>query len=144
MSRYKIKKPKFTATELNSNIAYGMTSVNNINQDELDSIQWLCEKSMNDDIKITYLQSQLAEKEKEIEQLKYFKVTIGTMENNQVDISSTTYIDQDKISGNKILLVEDGSVDIDKLEEDGFYVIVYRQGANPPMWLPYQHEDKGE
>lgn len=65
MSRYKIKKPEFTATELNSNIAYGMTSVNNITKEELDSIQWLCEKSMNDDIKITYLQSQLAEKDKE-------------------------------------------------------------------------------
>lgn len=36
---------------------------------------------------------------------------------------------------NKILLVEDGSVDIDKLEEDGFYVIVYRQGATPPLFL---------
>ena len=35
----------------------------------------------------------------------------------------------------KILLVEDGSVDIDKLEQDGFYVIVYRQGSKPPMWL---------
>ena len=44
------------------------------------------------------LQKQLAEKEKEIESLKHFKVTIGTMETNQVDISSTTYIDQDKIS----------------------------------------------
>lgn len=41
---------------------------------------------------------------------------------------------KDKLSS-KILLVEDGSVDIDKLEEDGFYVIVYRQGANPPQWL---------
>ena len=35
----------------------------------------------------------------------------------------------------KILLVEDGSVDIDKLEEDGFYCIVYRSGSNPPQWL---------
>ena len=35
----------------------------------------------------------------------------------------------------KILLVEDGSVDIDKLEKDGFYVINYRQGANLPQWL---------
>lgn len=33
------------------------------------------------------------------------------------------------------LVVEDGSVDIDKLEEDGFYVIVYRQGAKPPVFL---------
>ena len=44
------------------------------------------------------MKDQLAEKEKEIESLKHFKVTIGTMETNQVDISSTTYIDQDKIS----------------------------------------------
>ena len=49
-----------------------------------------------------------------------------------------------KLLNNKILLAEDGSVDVDKLEEDGFYVIVYRQGAKPPMWLTYQHEDKGE
>ena len=44
------------------------------------------------------LKHQLAEKDEEIESLKHFKVTIGTMETNQVDISSTTYIDQDKIS----------------------------------------------
>lgn len=49
-----------------------------------------------------------------------------------------------KLLNNKILLAEDGSVDVDKLEEDGFYVIVYRQGAKPPMWLTHQHEDKGE
>ena len=36
---------------------------------------------------------------------------------------------------NGILLVEDGSVDIDKLEEDGFYVISYRQGSEPPKFL---------
>ena len=49
-----------------------------------------------------------------------------------------------KLLNNKILLAEDGSVDVDRLEEDGFYVIVYRQGAKPPMWLTHQHEDKGE
>ena len=49
-----------------------------------------------------------------------------------------------KLLNNKILLAEDGSVDVDKLEEDGFYVIVYRQGAKPPMWITHQHEDKGE
>lgn len=38
-------------------------------------------------------------------------------------------------NNNKILLVEDGSVDIDKLERDGFCVIVYRQGSKPPMLL---------
>ena len=47
---------------------------------------------------IDNLKSQLAEKKKEIESYKHFKITIGTMENNQVDISSTTYTDQDKIS----------------------------------------------
>lgn len=35
----------------------------------------------------------------------------------------------------KTLVVEDGSVDIDKLEKDGFYVILYRQGSTPPMIL---------
>ena len=44
------------------------------------------------------LQKQLEEKDKEIEELKHFKVAIGTMENNQVDISSTAYVEQDKIS----------------------------------------------
>lgn len=39
------------------------------------------------------------------------------------------------ILNNKILLVEDGSVDVDQLEEDGFYVIPYRQGAMPPMFI---------
>ena len=39
----KIKKPKCSPIELDSNIAYGMTSVNNITQDELDSVKWLCE-----------------------------------------------------------------------------------------------------
>lgn len=36
----------------------------------------------------------------------------------------------------RILLVEDGSVDIDKLEDDlGITYIVYRQGSNKPEWL---------
>lgn len=39
------------------------------------------------------------------------------------------------LDGKPVIVVEDGSVDIDKLEEDGFYVIVYRQGANPPKLL---------
>lgn len=38
----------------------------------------------------------------------------------------------------KPLLVEDGSVDTDKLEKDGFYVIVYRSGSRPPMWLEHK------
>lgn len=48
------------------------------------------------------------------------------------------------ILGGKVLIVEDGSVNIKQLEEDGFYVIPYRQGAKPPMWITHQHEDKGE
>ena len=60
----KIKRPVYTPEELNSNIAYGMTGVNNINKEELESIQWLCEKSMNDDIKIKELEEKLAKFEK--------------------------------------------------------------------------------
>lgn len=48
------------------------------------------------------------------------------------------------ILSGKVLIVEDDSVDTEQLKEDGFYVIPYRQGARPPMWLPHQHEDKGE
>ena len=40
-----------------------------------------------------------------------------------------------KVGNKKILLVEDGSVDVDKLEQDGFYVIVYRQGSRLPEFL---------
>jgi regulator of replication initiation timing len=36
----------------------------------------------------------------------------------------------------KVLLVEDGSVDVDKIEDDlGIYCIAYRQGADRPKWL---------
>lgn len=41
-----------------------------------------------------WYKKQLADKEKEIEEMRHFKITIGTMENNRVDISSTTYTDQ--------------------------------------------------
>jgi hypothetical protein len=41
-----------------------------------------------------------------------------------------------KMLSDKVLLVEDGSCDVDKLvDEDGWYVIVYRQGSNPPKFL---------
>lgn len=39
------------------------------------------------------------------------------------------------IDKSKILLVEDGSVDVEKLEQDGFYVIIYRQNSRKPEWL---------
>lgn len=51
---------------------------------------------------------------------------------------------EEKTLPEKILLVEDGSVDVEKLERDGFYVISYRQGAKPPMWLTHQHKFKGD
>lgn len=39
----------------------------------------------------------------------------------------------------RILMVEDGSVDVDNLEEwceeNNIKLIVYRSGANPPAWL---------
>lgn len=50
------------------------------------------------DRKIADLQSQLAEKDKDIKILKYFKLTIGTDKNNEIDVSKSIYIDQDKIS----------------------------------------------
>lgn len=31
-----------------------------------------------------------------------------------------------------VIIAEDGSVDVDKLEKDGFYVIIYRNGAKKP------------
>lgn len=65
------------------------------------------------------------------------KVEYLEYENKKLKIINEKSID-------KILLAEDGSVDVDKLEEDGFYVIVYRQGAKPPMWLTHQHESKGD
>ena len=44
-----------------------------------------------------------------------------------------------KTNNNKILLVEDGSVDVDDLEEwfgdKGVKVVVYRQGANKPEFI---------
>ncbi len=39
------------------------------------------------------------------------------------------------VDNRKILLVEDGSVDVDKLEQLGFIVVVYRQGAKTPILL---------
>ena len=44
----------------------------------------------------------------------------------------------------KILCVEDGSVDIEKLEEDGLKdggVLVYRQNANQPYILDFGEKD---
>ena len=41
----------------------------------------------------------------------------------------------------KILLVEDGSVDVDYIAENfGIKCIVYRQGANKPEWLEINNE----
>ena len=37
-----------------------------------------------------------------------------------------------KFYNRKVLLVEDGSVNVDKLNDDGFYCIVYKQGSAMP------------
>ncbi len=47
----------------------------------------------------------------------------------------------------KILCVEDGSVDVDKLEEEGLKdgsILVYRQGAKPPFVLEVDMPTKQE
>ena len=73
----------------------GHSQRNIANEIKLNALR---EDVANKEKRIVELKQQLAEKEKEIESYKHFKITIGTMENNQVDISSTTYTDQDKIS----------------------------------------------
>ena len=74
------------------------------------------------DDQITELKSQLIESEKRIEDL-------------EVELSNEKQRKELVPKLNKpILLVEDGSVDVDRLEE-GFYVITYRQGANKPEFL---------
>ena len=75
------------------------------------------------DDQITELKSQLIESEKRIEDL-------------EVELSNEKQRKELVPKLNKpILLVEDGSVDVDRLEEDGFYVIIYRQGTNKPEFL---------
>ena len=44
-----------------------------------------------------------------------------------------------------ILCVEDGSVDVERLEEEGLHdrkVLIYRQGANPPFVLKLKTDDE--
>lgn len=46
----------------------------------------------------------------------------------------------------KILCVEDGSVDLDELEESGLQdgkILVYRQGARPPYILEFKDNKEG-
>lgn len=61
---------------------------------------------------------------------------VEVIENTSVAIQEKTVP-----STNKILLVEDGSVDVDDLEEwcanNGIKLVVYRQGANKPEFLEY-------
>ena len=43
-----------------------------------------------------------------------------------------------------ILCVEDGSVDVESLENEGLHdgkVVIYRQGANPPFVLKLKTDD---
>ena len=91
-----------------------------------------------------------AEKDKEIERLKDFIGCKGCVDvikksnenQTQLAIQELEGVEQNKkyeyiaIPNEKILLVEDGSVDVDYIEEDlGIKCIVYRQGANKPEWL---------
>ena len=78
---------------------------------------------------IDNLRQQLAEKEKEIEDMKHFKITIGTMETNQVDISSTTYADQDKIS----FCIEQLEKVKEKIQEDSESLINYNNASEVLM-----------
>lgn len=44
----------------------------------------------------------------------------------------------------KILCIEDGSVDIDKLEQEGLKdgkILVYRQGSKPPYTLEFDNTE---
>lgn len=50
------------------------------------------------------------------------------------DVNRVLKIQQSLIK-KPIIAVEDGSVDIEKLEKDGFYVVVYRQEAMSPLLL---------
>ena len=53
--------------------------------------------------------------------------------NNQTKNIATP---NEKTNCDKILLVEDGSVDVDDIAENlGIKCIVYRQGSNKPEWL---------
>ena len=50
-------------------------------------------------------------------------------------IKKTFNVVQTEMVVNDILLVEDGSVDVEALESKGYKVLIYRQGANPPRFI---------
>lgn len=91
--------------------------------------------------KVDKLQSQLAEKDQAIESLQEINQSLGQTCNNdakEIERLREQLEEVEKLRAivkGKVLIVEDGSVDIDKLEEDGFYVIVYRNGSTPPQYL---------
>jgi hypothetical protein len=60
------KIPQYTPSQLNSNIACGLTKENNISKDELDSVQWLCESYKHQIKQIADLEAKLAEKDDRI------------------------------------------------------------------------------
>ena len=84
--------------------------------------------------------------EKDLKNIEEFKQTQNTIKadadyffklykklywlENNIDVSK-----EEKTIKDKILLVEDGSVDVESLEQKGFCVIVYRQGGKKPEWL---------
>jgi hypothetical protein len=64
------------------------------------------------------------------------EVITEPMIGNYTNQQNISIINPNEHKQNGILLVEDGSVDIDRLEEDGFYVICYRQDSTPPVFIP--------
>lgn len=81
---------------------------------------------------------------KEIIEYEYYDIEMGgyrqTTDPNDIVRANRRLMTENRrlydIVHGTILVVEDGSVDIDKLEEDGFYVIPYRQGSALPKVLP--------
>lgn len=81
---------------------------------------------------------------KEIIEYEYYDIEMGgyrqTTDPNDIVRANRRLMTENRrlydIVHGTILVVEDGSVDIDKLEEDGFYVISYRQGSALPKILP--------
>ena len=113
------------------------------NREELGSGETVCRGRLLTDV-LEYLadiEAKLAEK---TEQLKIALKDFNDIQEENDKLAHQLSESENKASKNqvfqkrksmKILCVEDGSVDIDKLEEDGFYVIVYRNGATPPQYL---------
>ena len=113
--------------------------INSVQKNKIINIDKMYKQSQEEQ---KQLKQQLAEKDQTIESLQEINQSLGqTCNNDAKEIERlreqlTEEVEKLRaIVKGKVLMVEDGSVDIDKLEEDGFYVIVYRNGATPPQYL---------